>query len=203
MFATWRGLGVMGRRVDASVPQDQPDLLERNAMAQHLGRRRVSQDVRPLDWRHDAGPLHEAFHHRRDAVTFLERSERRDIAQEHVIARAGRRAAREVGGDRIPDVLRKRQTHLVARLARDPQRARLPLDVVEAELRHVARGAPRAGGSRDHAGAQRLRHRMPRSAGSPAPPPDIAASRLRLPSRDPGNGILRAETGGRIQAQNA
>ena len=56
-------LGVVGRRVDASVPQDQPDLLERNAMAQHLGRRRVSQDVRPFDRRHDAGPLHEAFHY--------------------------------------------------------------------------------------------------------------------------------------------
>ena len=42
------------------------------------------------------------------------------------------------------------QTHLVARLARDPQRARSPpLDVVEAELRHVAgpqpESAPRAG----------------------------------------------------------
>lgn len=29
----------------------------------------------------------------------------------------------------------------------------------------------------DRAGARQLRHRMPRSAGSPAPPPDIAASR--------------------------
>ena len=83
----------MGRRVDASVAQDQPDLLERNAMAQHLGRRRVSQDVRPLDWHHDAGPLHEAFHHRRDAVTFPERSKRRDIPQEHVITWADRGAA--------------------------------------------------------------------------------------------------------------
>ena len=113
-------------------------------MAQHLRRRRVSQDVRSLDWRHDAGPLHEAFHHRRDAVTFPERSKRRDIAQEHVIARAGRRAAREVGGHRIPDILRKRQTDLVARLARDPQRACFPLDVIEAELRHVACAQPEA-----------------------------------------------------------
>jgi len=32
-------------------------------MAQHVGRRRVSQDVRPLDRRHDASLLHEAFHH--------------------------------------------------------------------------------------------------------------------------------------------
>jgi hypothetical protein len=39
------GLGVICRRVDASMPQNQPDLLERNAMEQHLGRRRVSQDV--------------------------------------------------------------------------------------------------------------------------------------------------------------
>ena len=73
------GLGVMGRRVDASVPQDQTDLLERNAMAQHLGRRRVPQDMRPLGWRDDAGPPHEAFHHRRDAVTVPERLKRRDI----------------------------------------------------------------------------------------------------------------------------
>ena len=107
-------------------------------MAQHLRRRCVSQDVRPLDWRHDAGPLHKALHHRRDAVTVPERSKRRDIAQEDVIDRAGRGAACEVGSDRIPNVLRKRETHLVARLARDPQRACLPLDVVKAELRHVA-----------------------------------------------------------------
>ena len=61
-----------------------------------------------------------------------------------MIARASRRAAREVGDDRITDVLRKQQTHLVARLARDPQRVRLPFDVVEAELRHVAGPEPKA-----------------------------------------------------------
>jgi hypothetical protein len=58
--------------------------------------------------------------------------------------RSPQRAAHKVGGDRIPDVLRKRQTHLVARLARDPQGARFPLDVVEAELRHVAGPQPEA-----------------------------------------------------------
>jgi hypothetical protein len=40
-----------------------PETVWRNAVAQHLGCCRVSQDVRPLDWRHDAGPLHEALHH--------------------------------------------------------------------------------------------------------------------------------------------
>ncbi len=137
-------LGVMGRRVDASVAQDQPDLLERDAMTQHLGRRCVPQDVRALDRRHDAGPLHEASHHRRDAVTVPERPKRRDIAQEHVIARGGRGTVHEVVGDRIPDILRKRQTHLVAGLARDPQRACLPLDIAEAELRYVSGAQPEA-----------------------------------------------------------
>ena len=126
------------------MPEDQADLLERNAMAQHLGRRRVPQDVRPFDRRHDAGPLHEALHHRRDAVAIPERPAWRDRAQEHAIALTGGRPALEIGGDRIPDVLRQRQADLVARLARDPQRARLPLDVDETELRHVAGPQPEA-----------------------------------------------------------
>jgi hypothetical protein len=32
----------------------------------------VPQDVRPFDWRHDAGSLHEALHYRRDGVTIPE-----------------------------------------------------------------------------------------------------------------------------------
>ena len=68
------GLGVTGRRVDAPMPHNQPDLLERNAMTQHLGCRRVARDVRPFDRRHHARPLHEASHHRRDAVAIPEQS---------------------------------------------------------------------------------------------------------------------------------
>ena len=118
-----------------------------------------------------------------DAIAPPERPTMRDRAQEHVIARAGRRSAFEVGRDRIPDVLRKRQTHLVARLARDPQRARFPLDVGEPQLRHVAGTQPEAWQQQDDRaitpGAQQLRHRMPRSIGSPALPPDSAATRLK------------------------
>ena len=91
-----------------------------------------------------AGPLHEALHHRRDAVTIPERPAWSDSAQEHAIALADGRSALEVGSDCIPDVLRKRQADLIARLARDPQRARLPLDVDETELRHVAGPQPEA-----------------------------------------------------------
>ena len=38
----------------------------------------------------------------------------------------------------LPDVLRKRQADLIARLPADPQRAGLQLDVDQTELRHVA-----------------------------------------------------------------
>src|SRR6185503_15123973 len=54
------------------------------------------------------------------------------------------RSAFEVGSDRIADLLRQRQPDLVARLAADPQRARLPLDIGEAKLRHVASPQPEA-----------------------------------------------------------
>jgi len=49
-----------------------------------------------------------------------------DRAQEDVIARKDGGPAFEIGGDRIPDILRQRQANLIARLARDPQRARSP-----------------------------------------------------------------------------
>src|SRR5207302_6990311 len=62
------GLGVIGGRVDTSVPQDQADLLECHAMTQHLGRRRMPQRVRALERRNDAGPLHSTPYQRRDAV---------------------------------------------------------------------------------------------------------------------------------------
>lgn len=103
----------------------------------------MPQDVRALEWRHDAGPLHCAPHHRRDAVTSEERPTRRDRAQEHAIAATGRPAF-EIAGDRIPDVLRQRQTDLGTRFARNPQRARLPLDIGETQLRNVAGPQPEA-----------------------------------------------------------
>ena len=48
-------LGVVGGHVDAAVTQDQPDLIERDAMAKHLRSRRVAQQVRALDGRVDPG----------------------------------------------------------------------------------------------------------------------------------------------------
>src|SRR5215831_6302455 len=94
--------------------------------------------------RHDAGPLHDALHHRRDAVAILEWPTWSDRAHEHAIALTGGLPALKVGSDRIPDVLRKRQADFIARLARDSQRARLPFDVDETELRHVACPQPEA-----------------------------------------------------------
>ena len=184
------GLGVIGRRVDAAMPEDQADLLERNAMAQHLGRRRVPQDVRPLDRRHDAGPLHEALHHRRDAVASPERPTRRDRAQEHVIARAGRkggtRGRRRSHPRRLAEAADGPRSATCPRPAASPSATRYRRGGVAPRRRPAARGAPRAGRSRDHAGAQRLRHHMPRSAGSPAPPTDTAACRQAANGRRPG-----------------
>jgi hypothetical protein len=50
------------------MPEDKADLVEWNAVPEHLGRCGVPQSVCSLDGRHDGGPLHEALHHRRDAV---------------------------------------------------------------------------------------------------------------------------------------
>src|ERR1700737_2110757 len=102
------------------MPKDQADLLERNAMAQHLGRRRVPQDVRSFDRRHDAGPLHEALHYRRDAVTIPKRPAWSDRAQKHAIVLTGGRPTFEIGSDRIPNVLWKRQGGVTTGAPRGP-----------------------------------------------------------------------------------
>jgi hypothetical protein len=66
------GFGVICRRVDASVPEDQSNLVERDAVAQHLGRCGVPQDMGAFGRRNDAGSLHGAFHHRGHAVAVCE-----------------------------------------------------------------------------------------------------------------------------------
>ena len=55
------GLCVLGRRVDAPVPQDQPDLLERNAVAQHLVAAACPRTCAPLT-REGCRPPHQALH---------------------------------------------------------------------------------------------------------------------------------------------
>jgi len=80
----------------------------------------------------------------------VERPAWSDSTQEHVIAQVGRRSALEVGGNRVADLLRKRQAHLIARLPADPQGARFPLDVDETELRHVACPQPEACQQQDY-----------------------------------------------------
>lgn len=119
------------------MPEDEADLVERHAVAQHLGRCGVPQSVGPFDRRHDASPFHDASYNRRDAVASQKWPARRDRAQEHAIT-ATERPTFEVVGDCSTDVLRQRQAHLDPRLARNLQRTRLPFDVAEAELRHVA-----------------------------------------------------------------
>ena len=50
-------LGVVGAHVEAAVAQDQADLVERDAAAQHLRGRRVAQQMGALGRSLDAGAL--------------------------------------------------------------------------------------------------------------------------------------------------
>jgi hypothetical protein len=138
------GFGVVCRRVDAPVPEDQSNLFEGNAMTQHLGRRCVSQDMCAFGRAHNTSPLHRASHRGRYAITALEWSVGGNISNEDMVAIAigGWRPAREVGQDRISNVLREGQSNLVATLPGDAQCAGLPLNIRDAKPRDVASSEP-------------------------------------------------------------
>src|SRR5271169_4980989 len=111
-------------------------------MAQHLGRRRVPQDMCAFGRAHNPSPLHRASHRGGYAVAPLERPIRRNVPNEDVVALPGGAPAREVVQDRISNVLREWQSNLVAPLPRDPQRTRRPLDIADAKSRDVAGSKP-------------------------------------------------------------
>ena len=145
--------------------EDEADLVERNAVAQHLGRRVCRRACAPLTGVTMSARFMMRFTTRRDAVASsgMAGTVRSCAGTRDRSAQA--RSAFEVGSDRIPDLLRQRQPDLVARLAADPQRARLPLDIGETQLRHVTGPQPearqQAARSHDHAGAhRRRRHRQ-------------------------------------------
>ena len=111
-------------------------------MAQHLGRRRVPQDMCAFGRAHDPSPLHRASHRGGYAVASLERPVRSNVSNEDVVAVSGRRPACEIVQDRVSNVLRERQSNLVAPLPGDPQCAGLPLDIADAKPRDIAGSKP-------------------------------------------------------------
>lgn len=111
-------------------------------MAQHLGRRRVPQDMCAFGRAHDPSPLHRASHRGGYAVAPRERPIRCNVPNEDVAALPGGSPAREVVQDRVSNVLREWQSNLVAPLPGDPQRAGFPLDIVDAKSRDIAGSKP-------------------------------------------------------------
>jgi hypothetical protein len=164
------------------MPQDQgrSSRVERHVAASRSPP--CAAGVRPLDRRHDAGPLHEALHHRRDAVAVPERPKGRDRAQEHVIARRSKgrpRGRRRSHRQHLAAAAVEPRSATCRRPAASLSPTRCRRGGVAPRRRPAARGARGAGGSRDPAGARRprrtgcnqpvhlLRRQIPRHVGKP------------------------------------
>jgi hypothetical protein len=132
------GFRVVRRRIDAPMPEDQAYLLEGDAIAQHLSCRRMAQGMGAFDWRNHAGPPHGALCDQRHAATIEEWPEWSDVSKEDAITLSNGRPAFHIGDDRVSNLLRERETNLIAGFPADQQRTGFPLDISEAELRHVA-----------------------------------------------------------------
>jgi hypothetical protein len=111
-------------------------------MTQHLGRRRVSQDMCAFGWAHDTSPLHRASHRGGYTIASREWPIGGNVSNEDMVAIADGSPAREVVQDRVSNVLRERQTNLVATLPGDSQCTGLPLYIRDAKSRDVAGSEP-------------------------------------------------------------
>ena len=111
-------------------------------MSKHLGRRCVPQDMCAFGRAHNTCPLHHAFHHGGYTGASLEWLVRGEIQNENMVAIASGSPAREIVQNRVSNILRERQSNLIASLPGDQQRARLPFDIASAKPSDVTGSEP-------------------------------------------------------------
>src|SRR2546422_273832 len=121
------------------MPKELADLDHRGAAVQQVRGQAVAQQVRALRRRAksragDGSPDDRAY---RDWAR--EASAGRLGADEHAPQRAAPTITAQVLGQCMADIRRNRETVEAPSLAADAQFARLPVDVVEGHLRHLAR----------------------------------------------------------------
>jgi hypothetical protein len=131
-------LRVVGGHVDAAVTQNKANPIEGDAIAQHLGGCRVSQQMSAPCRSLDARSLKGASDHAGNTVSGDERSEWSDTAKEDAIRVVDLRPAFHITEQCIPYVLRQRQAHLVAAFAHHLERSILPVDVNKPKLGDIS-----------------------------------------------------------------
>ena len=120
------------------VTKDQALFVEGDAIAPASDCSRMAQGVGAFDWRNHAGPP--AWRALRPMTRCHHRgiAEWSDVLKEYPITLSNGRAAFHIGDNRVSNLLRERETNLIAGFPADQQRTGFPLDISEAELRHVA-----------------------------------------------------------------
>jgi hypothetical protein len=120
------------------VTQNKANLIEGDAIAEHLGSRCVPQQVSTPHRGLDASSLKGPLDHAGNTVCRDERSEWSDTAKKNAIRLVDLRLAFQITEQRIPGVLRQRQSHLVPPFAHHLERSVLPVDVSKPKLGDIS-----------------------------------------------------------------
>jgi len=120
------------------VAQNKANLIEGDAVAQHLGGCRVPQQMSTPHGGLDARSLKGPLDHAGNTVCRDERSEWGDTAEKNAIRVVDVRPTFQITEQRIPYVLRQRQAHLVPPFAHHLERAVLPVDVSKPKLGDIS-----------------------------------------------------------------
>src|SRR5216684_257859 len=95
--------------------------------------------MRALGGSFDVGAFESVFHHGGDTISGSKRPARSDASNKHVIGIDVCGPAFQITEQRIANILREGQPHLVSPFPRYLQRAAVPVDVGETETRHISR----------------------------------------------------------------
>ena len=87
------------------------------------------KQVRTLGGRVDARTCERVLHNGRDTVAGFERPTRGDVSHKHMIRIKAGGPALQIVEQRVANILRQGQPHLVSPLSGDLQRAGVPVDV--------------------------------------------------------------------------
>jgi hypothetical protein len=119
------------------VTKDEACLIQGHAIPQHLCGGCVSKQVRALGWSVNVRAFESVFHDGRDTIAGRKGPARGVASNKHVISVDVRGSAFQVAEQRVADILREWQSHLVSPFPDHLQRAAVPVDVAEAQTCYI------------------------------------------------------------------
>ena len=131
-------LGLEPSRLTIVVPSQLPDVGQRGAMVEHLGREGMAEEMGPLQRRIEPSPREGAPHDRTAPLAMGEPADRSSHPEQDVSRRAQGTPVAEGGNERGANLMRQREAIRAGALPPDLARSGVPIQLLEGQGPHCS-----------------------------------------------------------------